>query len=1452
MKKATLAEKILDVLEDNFASPQCIRDLARAEWHLFLHDVKFDSEHINLTDVLKDGGEKTVLLKVTEPVATPCPPPPDPLMGWISTPNWDKYRLPQVEIREEISRPVEGKGHVPEKFDEDPARPDALAAWQSEREAWRESELLKERTRNLFADLYKVLVKIQKNPDRFDLWLGDVFFTDAADADLNYPLLLKKITLRLNDGAMEIISCGEPTVFYGEILEGLPDVHAVAAQKMTEKYAQHFSPLAPNLGKLMPRLATVISSACRFSNEPGAFLPDDRYVIYQKPVFLLSPRSFTMAPWLSDLRLIGERDDDFAALTCFDQSDQMEIIDYEDASKAADDLADGKIKGLTVFTPPGTKSAAYAAKIMLKAVASGKRALVVGASSLFLERVWQELPEKIRAAIAAPDCLSVEETFAAMKELLAKSPKEISENIAALNERKKNALEAEEAAQKKLDELIKEELKADAYEYSQRMWSRRQMAEFMAENAEVSDMIPGHVQEKAAFPLDEDEVSFLYRAAGEFDARTRADMEQELPSMSDLPSAYSYEGFLRELKTLEARQNELIKELPGWRVDENDQLVSPQNETLSRFDQEAFKEAQLAYQELAFSWLEFPWAKEAILAGRQGGGKRRVWDQLGEDISKVQKLKDAAVTLLLGKVIECPAEVFNDEDALKDLAAIEKSMPATGRGKLSLFARLFNRRRKWLCDQILINGKEIACQEDCQTAARYIELQQARAKVQAEWDQLMGPCGGPTYAELSESGDDVDDLCSARWQQILYCLDWYEKKYKIFCGQLIDLGLDTDRLLPEGKFLTPHQKLAEDITWLKMNWPRFEAVLRLLYIDKRLLKNHEETYLSAVIDDDSRLGKRIRQALENRDASAYRIAMSMLKRYKTLSLDYARLEKILTSIKKVAPEWADYFLDVPPETEAPTFESLTHAWQYAQFRQVLADQQQAVFRAEEVLRDAASEVKKVEGELTEALISQQFMLKMAEQDLIDTALGEEMPQNFVAMPLAWLLTPRRAAELHFEETADITIIGEAQAIGLRALPFALLTKTLVLLGDDRGLTDPREVIVLPQMPPMPSIYHLYRPRLAHTHLSLHFASVPQIVGYFNHLIYEQRLIPARPEGNLPALIAYEIDGEQDAQTGLNKAEAETVTAILAAALEDPRYEGKTFGVITKTEAAQAELIGELALRHIGTTELAQRKFIWGTADELKGRNRDIVFLSLTESDAGTAVSTSSEGTEGEPRPTETTGSSNALFGSMAATAREQLWVIHSKPKNSFDAEACRLLIDYAAHSENYLPDAAKLQEEDDDSRQKNEIMIEELAELLGDEEWFVRANWPTGHRLADLAVFTADKIALVDFVGEGRENQGSLRDQIASVKINLLPGEFIKEPAKIVAELAAELVGSDFAAAGDPAVSGGKSMLRVMVKAQTFLQEWQDAKSLTSASSTEIAEEAEVLPKGSEGNESQI
>ena len=140
----------------------------------------------------------------------------------------------------------------------------------------------------------------------------------------------------------------------------------------------------------------------------------------------------------------------------------------------------------------------------------------------------------------------------------------------------------------------------------------------------------------------------------------------------------------------------------------------------------------------------------------------------------------------------------------------------------------------------------------------------------------------------------------------------------------------------------------------------------------------------------------------------------------------------------------------------------------------------------------------------------------------------------------------------------------------------------------------------------------------------HFRCMPEIIRFSNELCYtDTPLIPLRqyPPSRLPPIqVRFVVDGyrEGTAQDAINRPEAAAVAKTVIDCLNDPRYKGKSFGVICLQGHAQAQLIENMILEKIGPQPFKDEKtrLLCGDPYSFQGDERDIVFLSMVASVEG--------------------------------------------------------------------------------------------------------------------------------------------------------------------------------------------------------------------------------------------
>ena len=215
---------------------------------------------------------------------------------------------------------------------------------------------------------------------------------------------------------------------------------------------------------------------------------------------------------------------------------------------------------------------------------------------------------------------------------------------------------------------------------------------------------------------------------------------------------------------------------------------------------------------------------------------------------------------------------------------------------------------------------------------------------------------------------------------------------------------------------------------------------------------------------------------------------------------------------------------------------------------------------------------------------------------------------------------------------DLVIVDEASQSDLWALPAVLRGKKILVVGDDkqvspdggfissvriqelkdRFLTDqPYSAVLTPEK----SLYDLASTVFAAQKVMLreHFRCVPSIIAYSNTFydgFIQPLRIPKASERIDPPLVDIHVTGGMRGVKDENRHEAEVIAEEIEALLSDPKFAGRTIGVVSLLGPEQAKHIDALVRSRVDAMELMRRKFDCGDARLFQGSERDIMFLSM--------------------------------------------------------------------------------------------------------------------------------------------------------------------------------------------------------------------------------------------------
>src|SRR6185369_7511569 len=120
--------------------------------------------------------------------------------------------------------------------------------------------------------------------------------------------------------------------------------------------------------------------------------------------------------------------------------------------------------------------------------------------------------------------------------------------------------------------------------------------------------------------------------------------------------------------------------------------------------------------------------------------------------------------------------------------------------------------------------------------------------------------------------------------------------------------------------------------------------------------------------------------------------------------------------------------------------------------------------------------------------------------------------------------------------------------------------------------------------------------------------------FSNGLSYNWRIRPLRDASSVvlrPHVVPFRVQAAEFGRD-VNHDEARAIASLISAAIEQPEYASKTFGVIALVGDAQALVTERLLRQHLSVAEIEDRRIVCGNAAHFQGDERDVMFLSMVD------------------------------------------------------------------------------------------------------------------------------------------------------------------------------------------------------------------------------------------------
>lgn len=1453
-----------------------------------------------------DGGEEEsgehayepCVLRVRRPELTPPPAPPAQLLEWVQ--RWsDPEHDPRV--RDFLERPGPDGETMTIGFRDDPNRPTIFSRWLDAWRNWAAREGPTRRAALLFERLFSLHTALQREGEHFELVLGDGILAWQQDtAPVHHPILLQSLQLEFDSSVPEftLVETERPAELHTTLFREFSTVSpAWLGELRAEMEAGGHHPLGGGTtSDFLRRVAGRLSSKGRFTENGAVLRAGAEPVVGRAPVIFMRDRAQGFAAFIERVVAHIQSGVDLPPTLCnvvgfpVEEAAVAQGRTYTAPGEEPAHIFFSKVAnpeqiraaeylehhhGVLVQGPPGTGKTHTIGNLLGHLLAQGKSVLVTSHTSKALRVLRDQVVEPLR-----PLCVSVLDSETRSQDELQHAVHTI---VARLGGDDADRLEREAVSlTERRDELLRRLhdkkrvlITARAAEYEDLVvdgtrYEPSEAARLVAAGSGSHDWIPAPVVASVPMPLDIEEVGELYRTSVALAPADEDELADPLPPLEWLLVPADFQSLLSTRGMLAARVDEALPDL--W-----ERPPAAGDESRLEGVTTALEQALHALGDGA------DWALAVVAAGMRGEAERRPWEDFLHRISVVVERSRKVQPKLLEHGPELPADLplATQITILEEIRAHVRSG-----GSLSGLRLLMKPRWKALLAGCRVDGAAPSTADHVEALLGLARLREDRDALLRRWDRFIAAQGGPRGETL---GPEPERTAGQYAERIRHLLSWADDVWHPAELGARSAGVRWDAFV---RSLPPNPGVHGDLVRLRDGvrdrlLPVLHAradLARLATLEQKLQQARAQLapFARGVVAD------RLRSAVEEGDpvryAAAYRRLLELLARKPVLEKRAALLSKMKAS----APEWAARVRareGVHGDERAPG--NPQAAWLWRQLhdeleRRSAASPEQLQAEVERLRGDLhevtaelierrawAAQMRRTGPRERQALMGYRDAVKR-----IGRGLGKRAPvfraeaQRLMTecrgavpvwiMPLSRVVDTFDPRRTHF----DVVVIDEAsQCDVMGLLAFSLGTKVLVV-GDDEQVSPAavgQEVTVVHRLidehlegipnrklyDGQMSVYELAQQSFTRTlRLVEHFRCVPDIIEFSNQLSYDGKITPLRDAAAVslrPHVVEHAVaGGSEDRQ--INEVEALEVTSLIAAAVEQPEYRGKTFGVISLLGDGQALRIEKLLRDHLEPHVMDEHQVLCGNAAQFQGDERDVMFLSMVKSRSSRGpLALMGEGY---------LGANKKRFNVAASRARDQMWVVHSlTPATDLKHGDLRLRLIKHAQNPNALTEILRRGQ----SRTESEFERQVHAALVH-RGYRVTPQWWVGYYRIDLVVHGAGgAMVAVECDGDRYHPREKLEEDMARQAllerlgwrfVRLRGTQYFRQPERTMEHVFSQLraLGLEPAAEERPTdepVQATELLERVRRRAAELRAEWRPVSAQPPAPTETLAD---VLP----------
>ncbi|NLV16308.1 MAG: AAA family ATPase [Syntrophomonadaceae bacterium] len=1136
-EKSTEQNKVVSLFqyikELNKLKQKAILNITDYPWARTLSSIPDDPENISIfyrdRVEIEDTvtADDSVLLSIHKPEFDGCPQPDSMLSNWLED-GWDSFPN-DVQVKEKIAiRPAGAKkSTVPqlgialqddgsEKFEyfvDDPQRIDLYNAWLKERVVWVERQKVILRTRNLFADLYRLYFELQRDSETMELVVANGILCDRNNPSLRHPVLTKRVKLNYNpaENIVFIEEVESSSELYAIAFQTMDDINLSAINQLQEDLQKNdYHPLDRNdTPSFLKVLVHQLSSDSRFSEEgvPEKWMSTNRLLMYTDPCYIMRKRidgtlkaieqiienvqetGYVPAP-IREIVSGGkiEPPKDTEEETLEEQlasvgGESFDVLLSKEANKEQLEIAKRieLYNAVLVQGPPGTGKTHTIANLMGHFLAQGKSVLVTSqtpkALSVLKEKVAPGL-QNLCVSVLEDSNVDMERSIDGITDYMSKTTShELRQELDRLASERKEVIRDLASVRRKIFRIINQECNCIVYNGEE--ISPSKAAAFVLEHTEDLSYIPGKVRLDVPLPLSFAELTDLYRSNEGISVQDEAELATTLPSPEELISPTDFSKVCETLRT-ESNRLQALSDKSKWSVSRDKEhgyiIFASSTQRFSIPVPEKSDVEQLRYYLLSLGDFQ-PWMIYASVDGKNGGAYRNRWELLIQKIQQTCEFAESTLGEQFGHVIR-----FADNCNLQALNAPISKLKSIfeQKGKISKFTLMLNKDLVPVLEEVTFDGNAVQSVKDCEIILHIIELEALRSQCSVYWNELLAIHGVPRFETLAT---EEPERIAKRWlPNITRFLGWYQNEYATLISRLQAIAISPDTIFLADALNSDVVKTEKMLSSLSTEFPIIcdvcNAVIEIDKTENRLLDNHRILRKGKRVN--SKLCILLEKANTSRNTTQYIEVFTKLERMHQKYTLQERRKEMLAMLEPIAPQWAEAIKcrdGIHGQSVLPS--SIEEAWKWKQLSAMIEDmtampfrdlQKESIRLSKEYRKITASYVEKSAWYHllleTEGDIDMRHALQGWKQTVKKIGKGtgknapalkakarELMSRCQVAVP-SWIMPINRALEsLNPKENRfDIVIIDEASQSDVSSLAILYMGRKLIIVGDDKQVS----------------------------------------------------------------------------------------------------------------------------------------------------------------------------------------------------------------------------------------------------------------------------------------------------------------------------------------------------------------------------------------------------------------